>query len=56
MVIALRQMIDFRCKKCRKLLFKYNNDVRCEVEIKCDRCGTINKTENNGKVTSQEKT
>lgn len=38
-------MRECRCKKCRKLLFKYRNGAIIKehgVEIKCDRCGTIN--------------
>ena len=35
-------MRECRCKKCGKLLFKYKNGVIIEVEIKCDRCGTMN--------------
>lgn len=33
---------DFRCKKCNKLLFKYKDGVYLMLEIKCDRCGTVN--------------
>lgn len=33
---------EYRCKKCRKLLFKYKECGLLRVEIKCDRCETIN--------------
>ncbi|MFA7078887.1 MAG: Com family DNA-binding transcriptional regulator [Syntrophomonas sp.] len=33
-------MIDFRCRKCNKLLARYAN---CQyLEIKCTRCSTQN--------------
>lgn len=35
-------MTECRCVKCNKLLFKLKIGFGLEVEIKCDRCGTIN--------------
>lgn len=33
-------MVDFRCRKCNKLLARYS---QCqELEIKCSRCGLPN--------------
>jgi len=32
---------QFRCKKCRKLLAKY--EYFTKIEIKCPRCNYINK-------------
>jgi len=34
-------MIDFRCRKCNKLLGR----IRGRAEIICPRCKTLNKTE-----------
>lgn len=36
-------MTEYRCKKCRKLLFKYfeSGPPGCVIEIKCERCGKI---------------
>lgn len=33
-------MLDFRCKSCGKLLGKIDG----KAEIKCPRCGVINRT------------
>jgi len=37
---------EYRCKKCGKLLFKFKNSVIIDLEIKCDRCGTVNEIKN----------
>ena len=34
-----------RCKKCDKLLYKHEKDLRGTIEVKCTRCKTINKNE-----------
>jgi len=39
---------DHRCKNCRKLLFKYKNNARINIEIKCPRCGIINEVKFEG--------
>jgi phage FluMu protein Com len=33
-------MTEVRCKKCNRLLFKGKVD---DIEIKCPKCGTINR-------------
>lgn len=35
-------MNECRCRNCKKLLFKYKNNVRINLEIKCSRCNEIN--------------
>ena len=35
-------MLDFRCKKCHKLLFKYENGSETFIEAKCFKCGYMN--------------
>lgn len=35
---------DYRCKYCKKILFKHNNRNILEIEIKCSKCGKINTT------------
>ena len=36
-------MKQFRCENCNKRLFDYEH---AKIEIKCPRCGTINKLDN----------
>lgn len=36
-------MKEIRCKKCGKLLFKVSEESSTYVEIKCLKCGSINK-------------
>lgn len=38
----LAELKEIRCKKCKKLLAKGKGTF----EIKCPRCGTLNKSEN----------
>ena len=35
------QMLEYRCKKCGRLLFKANLE-KGEVETKCGKCGLLN--------------
>jgi len=37
-------MTEYRCKFCHKLLFKGRNNMY-DIEIKCPKCGKINKVE-----------
>jgi len=36
-------MYDVRCKRCHKLLFKTENIDNNPIEIKCPKCGYINR-------------
>lgn len=36
-------MIDFRCQKCKKLLFK--GEYEGTIQIKCNKCKEINEIE-----------
>lgn len=40
------QMLEYRCKKCGRLLFKAEIKVGI-VEVKCGKCGFVNKIEKN---------
>ncbi len=41
MRVYMNQNYDYRCQSCNKLLFKGNIE-KGVVEVKCDKCGTVN--------------
>ncbi|WP_168198318.1 hypothetical protein [Crassaminicella thermophila] len=34
----LENMNEFRCEKCKKLLFKYKLSGHMKIDVKCTRC------------------
>ena len=34
-------MLEYRCKKCGRLLFKADLE-KCVIEVKCGKCGLLN--------------
>lgn len=45
------QINEIRCKRCRRLLLK--GDIRL-IEIKCPKCGYLQKIENEGGEQKQQ--
>ncbi|HIG0360445.1 hypothetical protein [Clostridium botulinum] len=37
---SFQGLIQFRCPKCNKLLFKYKLHGHLSIEIKCNRCSS----------------